>query len=107
MKKLLFSSTTSMILNRSSDSLSAKAIHRKIPIMAGKIIGVISVANKNDFFFTLARYSLLITNRILCMIAFFYFLNKNIAYGGHDFFKPDHFPVVHQSPKYLIRCSSI
>src|SRR5690554_2470228 len=96
-----------MILNRSSESLSVKAIQRKTAIMAGKISGVISVANKNDFFFTLARYSLLITNRILCMITFFYFLNKNIANGRHNFFKSDHLAILHQPQECLVGRSPV
>src|SRR5690606_23486851 len=95
-----------MIRSLSSDSLSLNAIQRKIPMMVGKISGVIKVANRNDFFFTRARYSLLITNRILCMVVFFNFLDKDITDGRHDLFKTDHRAVAHQLSQHLIRRGS-
>src|SRR5690606_29646923 len=101
-KNSLLSSTTSMMRRRSSDSLSLKAIQRNMPIIVGKISGVIRVASRNDFFFTLARYSLLITNRILCMIVVFYFLDEDVTDRRDYLLKAYYLPNCHQVSEYLI-----
>src|SRR5680860_294091 len=91
-----------MILKASPPLPSLTAIQRKMPMMVGKMRGVIKVANKKDFFLTRARYSLLITKKILYMIVFFDFLNKDFLYGRNYLLKAQDFPVLHQVAQHLI-----
>src|SRR5699024_3938083 len=101
-KNSLLSSTTSIILNPFSPLLSLNAIHTRTAMIVGKISGVIKVASKKDLFFTLAKYSLLITRRILSMVTIFYFLDKYFFNGRTVLFESQYLTITHQMAQHHI-----